>query len=762
MAATMIIARSIASASNIGHWSEDAQKLPVYQLTAPLPIQTHDAEGVAWPLRQDPIFLLGNNRLTLFVHGSGTFQIVTGERAWARLNAFGNAYGKNESVLHLKKDGNISSFDLVGLNSLAADPTICKREFGTGYATFHYQLPDGLMVTRTISVAPSQKIHQGHPGFVVSVMLENKGNSPIHIRLEESVLAHYEAMLDRNLAESARTVQYAHDVALDTESTLVKCSFNASSNDPTAIRNPQEVSRFDAYPPSLSMKALDVRSNQLAITPFTKPEVEGGAIIGEAWDLEMDAGATRTLQYVACIEPLGETSTLEEFITHISSTDPESLFRNEWKQVLPDFSLEKDPVWKREMTWHAHALLAMATYNEFYNETYIPQGQTYDYEMDLTAAPRDHLQHALAACYFNPQLAKSCIRFVLKKMTAQGEIPYTANGVGRTANSAWNTSDQQLFLYFAVGEYLRITKEYEFLQEIIEPASSGPRFEPQVIDKLLLAFRYLSDEVSLGSHGLVRLMNSDWSDMVYSDTSVFKYFWTSESHMNSAMVLAVFPTLIEQLSIARPILNDESDKIGAMGTALSQYLARMRSSFYQDLGETSFPKRLYFDYNTAWGEDNMHIEPQSYLLMAPDFPRNRKLKLWEEVQNRILEDEPFGPRQREIPIEDAMYDIGTGENGGVWYALAGPMIVGLGTVDTEAAWNLFKRMSLEHFAQAFPDYWVGQWTAPECLNSVVSGPISGLPRTGNNWTWVSFPAYCAHAHAWPFYCYHRLKEYEQQ
>lgn len=158
------------------------------------------------------------------------------------------------------------------------------------------------------------------------------------------------------------------------------------------------------------------------------------------------------------------------------------------------------------------------------------------------------------------------------------------------------------------------------------------------------------------------------------------------------------------------------------------------------------------------GADTMHIEPQSYLMLAPDFPRERKQVLWEEVQARLLGGEQIGARQRDVPLDKVFFQPGTSENGGVWFALVGPMIAGVGTIDQPAAWSMLRRLSMDHFAKTFPDYWVGQWTAPECFNSVCAGPVAGLPRAGDGWIWTSFPVFCAHAHAWPLYCYNRLRE----
>jgi len=760
MLAPSIAGASIATASPIGHWIEDTQGLPAYALTAKLPAESHGTDGAVYPMRQDPIFLLGNYRLSLFVHGSGIWQIVTGERAWARLNASGKSYGANRAVLRVKTTKGESSHELVGLDSLAADPAVCRRTFGTGFAQFEYALNDGLSVVRTISVAPSQRLNEGHPGFIVSVALRNQGTQTVELTHEEAVLANYEAMLDRLRSPTDRLAQYAHRVSVNQKDLTARCDITVSSADPTALRDRLDVSRVDAFPPSLTLLGLTPPLANESEEIFTEPGSSGGHFLGARFKGKLGPGQTRTLHWLVSLVPQGEEGVVAALRKEVDVAKPAPYFRDAWKRVLPDFSDEKDPVWRREMTWHAYVLEAMATYNEFYRETYIPQGQTYDYEMDLTAAPRDHLQHALAVCYTNPALAKSCLRFVLKKMTTQGELPYTASGVGRLSNVAWNTSDQQIYLFYAIGEYLRITKDYSFLNEVIEPTPAGPRQSETTLQKLVLALMYLRDEVSTGSHGLVRLMNSDWSDMVYSDTSVLHYFWTAESHMNSAMVLAVFPTLIGQLDMASQTAGVKIDKgrAGQLSAALQRYLQAMRGNFYKDLGTASFSRRLYFTQTKSWGDDNMHIEPQSFLMLAPDFPRERKLQLWREVQAKLLNGEQIGPRQRDKPQVGAIQDVGSGENGGVWFALAGPMIVGVGTVDSDAAWALLRRLSMDNFAKNFPDYWVGQWTGPECFNSAPIGSIAGLPRTCSSHMFTSFPAYCAHAHAWPLYCYYRLKE----
>ncbi len=67
--------------------------------------------------------------------------------------------------------------------------------------------------------------------------------------------------------------------------------------------------------------------------------------------------------------------------------------------------------------------------------------------------------------------------------------------------------------------------------------------------------------------------------------------------------------------------------------------------------------------------------------------------------------------------------------------------------DFPAGAGALRRMTFAHFAKRYPQYWAGQWSASDSLNS------SRLPTGGLS---IAMP-YCAHAHAWPLYCYLRLR-----
>jgi hypothetical protein len=254
-------------------------------------------------------------------------------------------------------------------------------------------------------------------------------------------------------------------------------------------------------------------------------------------------------------------------------------------------------------------------------------------------------------------------------------------------------------------------------------------------------------------------MNSDWSDMVFADRSVLRYWFTAESHMNSAMLMAVVPTLVAQLErYAATAPDARAASARRLMASLTMHGDRVRQAFYADLGSRTFSRRLYFDAQTPFGFDDMHIEPQSFLLQVAGFPDERKRALWTEVQRRILDGEVVGPRQREVPVQGGLIEPYVSENGGFWFSLAGQMVTGLATFDKAAALSVLRMMTFDNLAKRYPSYWTGLWSAADTLNAAPSGSIAGLPRPDNNGLWTTFASFCAHAHAWPIYGWSRISE----
>jgi cellobiose phosphorylase len=102
----------------------------------------------------------------------------------------------------------------------------------------------------------------------------------------------------------------------------------------------------------------------------------------------------------------------------------------------------------------------------------------------------------------------------------------------------------------------------------------------------------------------------------------------------------------------------------------------------------------------------------------------------------------------EKPLDNLDTPPGARENGGFWYALNGPLVLGVAGFDPQEAEKLLRRMTFASYQRRFPAYWTGQWTASDSLDAA-SLATEGLSV---------YLTYCAHAHAWPLYLYLRLQE----
>src|SRR4051812_42596828 len=96
----------LTAEAQISHWPLSAKGLPVYEYKGALPFKAVDKDGKDALQPEDPYFLIGNYRLVLFTHVSGIYQLITAERAWARLNASAERpnYGWNEASIVFRNE----------------------------------------------------------------------------------------------------------------------------------------------------------------------------------------------------------------------------------------------------------------------------------------------------------------------------------------------------------------------------------------------------------------------------------------------------------------------------------------------------------------------------------------------------------------------------------------------------------------------------------------------------------------------------------
>jgi len=630
--------------------------------------------------------------------------------------------------------------NLIGVGESAAQDAV--KHFGVGFARYDYSLTPSLLVTRQLSVPPSTSPGDGASAFLVQVRLHNIGSGPLHVTYTETTRARYQQIFSP-WAKEKSDIAWPVDATRMLSAQTVVVSFEARPKRKLAFPPAGQMAQIEEFPPALFVHAANGEA-------FASKDAAGNATAGGRWVGTLQAGEAREIAFVVGYTRETSRASIAKLVAGMQpaarmSKKLGSAFAEAWRPRIPSFDKETDADLRREMRWNVAMLEAMATWREYYNETVVPQGTVYDYTWGMMASSRDLAQHALPLCHTNPRLARSVVRFLMKRTVPDGEIKLNDEGFGWSSSGAQQTSDQQLFFFLLLAEYLRTTRDASVLHEQIEYYPRDCSGRDTGLAHVRQAFLFLRDRIGVGPHGIVRRWNSDWNDMFFFWPTTMPYnrmFEEGESHMNSAMGIVILGDLAEMLAATKDPSTAE------LTGAMQEYRTELLASWMKDLGERAFPRRAWTSWNSALGEKEMWLEPQGFALLIPEFDADRKRRLFEEVKKRLLEGESMGARQIETPVNQPGTPAGSRENGGFWYALNGPLILGVAKFDRAAAHGLLKKMTFANFARSFPDYWTGRWTASDSLDSSLR-KTNGLSE---NMVW------CAHAHAWPLYCWLRLSE----
>lgn len=755
------ISEHVFDAGNVGFWGQTPLKLPVFNYTAPLPLITRmrDSTEVGYP--EDPWFLIGNYRFNCFVHASGGYQILSMERAIARLNDAGSPHDHNT---YASVAINGKKHSLVGMGSALAVDGNTEKVFGCGFAQFNYQPEKDISVSRTLATLPSDKVNQGHPAMLLKVTIENNSSEKIKFIYNEGVTARYHMAVWNNPPFRKKRIRYtAEPMEFYPESKTIGARFIPREETPLVTLPRDEMALADGFPPSLIMRVID---NEHIQAKIGCEQVDSAALNlnGEAAGV-IASGKKQTFYYMIGysrdngLNDWHQASyALQEAIAEKEEAIP---FHSSWRKKIPAFPEEENDSFRTEMQWHAYVLDAMANYNEFYDETYIPQGNVYEYGVGVSAALSDHMMHSLPVAHYNPALAKSIMRFTLKHANFRGALYASDEGCGRIPLGPASKSNSYTYFLMTITEYLRATNDIDFLHEEVPFWGMPHTKKGTVLDRIERIFLFFRDEVSVGQHGLPRLLNSDWNDCFYfffNNMSYHHIFGNAESHMNAAMAakyLKELPDILEQMKETGK-LNDLENKTNILISAMRDYQHEILNGLIDDMGDREFLSRAYIGKDVHVGEKNLFLEPQIFALGITDLSMNKRKKIWKSVKTRVWEMEKKGARQNEIPLGSDYEDVSKGsrENGGFWFSLNGPLIVNLIDVDRSAAEDALYKITLMNHARQFPNYWVGMWSGGDSFDSSLL-PTEGL----TNKYLFPFPVYCAHSHAWPLWGYLMLYDY---
>ncbi len=721
---------------NVGTWQKDENGMPLFNYTGDYPFITHSKVGTVVSEDDDPFFILGNYRLTLFAHASGNIEVITGERSWARTNQ-GDIKSSGENIVNLVINGN--SFQLTGKGSIAEKNDHIDIFAGTGFIKYIYQI-DGIECIRSLSTKPSVAPNTGTPGYLTTIKLTNSKKETVKISFQELIRANYELMWQQR---SQKLVDY---VPLQNEKSNQQTSiidFKATTDIPYLWTSKNEPAVYDGFPPSVFIHKLSK-----AIKAGTVIKDPKHVYLSIDSDISLKAGETIDLAWLTGIV---YNNTEEELNMLIKELQPQSTsnglaYRKEWKNVLPSFAKEKNDSLRRELIYHAYVLECMSTYSDYFKETKIPQGTRYDYQWGIQSSVRDHLQQIIPLFYYNPELGKSGMRYVMKKMLMNGDLKKDEIGMGVNTARHYIQSDTQLYFFWALAEYLRITGDYSFLLEQINYYPMNNISKSDFLERLKVAFNYLVIEVGKGPHGLIRLLNSDWDDSIYyiyKEEPYNRSYAVAESNVNTGMALVVFKELTKELRIAKSKLKpDKTQKeLDWLITAFDSYRSSLLPPYLLELKDRDYLRWVHLIGGQSFGENEIYLLPQAYALQLDEIPVDKKKAINEEVSIRLKE--KLGYRMREFSTPESYNLPGMGENGAFWWVTNAQYILGVSTFDVEAARQLYKKQTFGNYAATYPDYWIGYWSANDNVISSLSYregqanaiPMCALPHSYNLYLW---------------------------
>ena len=339
-----------------------------------------------------------------------------------------------------------------------------------------------------------------------------------------------------------------------------------------------------------------------------------------------------------------------------------------------------------------------------------------------------------------------------------------------------NASDLPLWVLWVTSEYVLATRDVDFLNEEIQTYPvHGPAAKSQSVRNLLVrCYNHLIQDVGVGQHGLMRMLEDDWSDAVVGEHVPPKfhdeYLRTGESTLNSAMASYAFEHYGRMLDYAR-----ESQELAAD--------ARRRAEEHRQAVRGQWTghwyRRAWLGPSLGWiGEDSIWIEPQPWAIIGGATSPDQALELVRSIDEMIRKPSPIGAMQisrGSRTAEEMGIRIGTSQDGGVWPSLNGALVWSLARVDGEMAWDEWKKNSLARHAEVYPTIWYGTWSGPDTYNSVLNDYPGGTMLSDamlcqrhekgpvycdDDLSWTDFPVMNMHPHAWQLYMVPKLLGFE--
>lgn len=365
----------------------------------------------------------------------------------------------------------------------------------------------------------------------------------------------------------------------------------------------------------------------------------------------------------------------------------------------------------RELKWHGYYLQAGIYWSDYFESHFIDQGSAYSYLQGASGAPRDFALFILPMVYLRPDIAKDALRHLFRSQSAKdGKFPYAHTGHGVVSGALVHSfsSDLDLFVLWALAEYLGATGDRAFLEEPLHyyPKSAGK--EGAVLEHAKDAFVHLLEKVGCGRHGLLRCGTGDWNDVLLAFSRLPPLtVWRGESALNAGLATVALPALADALGDADP----------AFSEALRAF-ARGQAAALAPLWTGQWMARGYLGYGEALlGHDRLFLDAQAFPVLGGIWDSARAQTLFRHIQKACVDPQPAGALCLYPPMKGLLLDPGSDTNGGTWAAIDAWTAWAWATVDPEAAWQFFLSTTMAARAEAYPDTWYGIWSGPDSFNA---------------------------------------------
>ena len=773
---------------HFGEWIEDEFGLPAYRYTCD---QINDPKAITpmnevWHSKTDHWHQVGNDRLVAIASNYGYIQVRQDEGGPKFLNVYDPEYKHFAGGFGYLTDGEIT----INTFYTGQNPSF-ERLFGVGY--YRKTVENNGYKLDQVIFAP----YGDDPILISQVTITNNHEVAVDLSWIEywgcfmyqfSFLSFGIGLKekDQSITRKLRrefSEKFKHKFKIICDGTgLLESKYIESENKDTSKKTRVKKPAYDdKKPPSTFLISLDELVDGLSINEslffgngvlespkgitdvFKAREVfsDNGNAMFIKRKIHLDPSESQTLYFAFGYLPEGFeiNSLLNKY-----KKDKSNLWRKSsesWKKKNMLLNIPEEPWIKRELFWHNYYLRSAITYDSFFQEHILSQGLIYQYIMGFQGAVRDPLQHVKPFLYIQPEIVKEILRYSLKEVREDGEIPYSITGFGMTFDWA-KSSDFELWLLWLASEYVLITRDINFLDEEIPtyPLYGREAGKSTVRELLYLCYKHFTEITGTGRHGIQRISVGDWNDTILlglvPNEKLSEVRKNGESVLNSAMATYTLRFYAEMLNF-----------IGENSTA-KQVLkyATIQSEAVRAQWTGKWFKRAWIAEDIEWfGEDRIWLEPQPWAIIGEITNQEQAKILVQNINHLLRNPSKIGAMLHSKGFEGKI--IGMGANAGIWYSINGTLVWGLSKIDGSLAWDEWKKNTLAIHAENYPDIWYGIWSGPDTYNSVLSkypghtifNPfyLTGDPKdeskilTSTGLSFTDFPIMNLHSHAWPLY-----------